>query len=172
MTETLTPPATTTADDNSPLARLFTIAFETDSQDADDQREDAKTAALDHAWNTYPDTLGQVLDEDDWAGKPAVLGAGLRPSAVAHLDGGLWLHHCTDGDTGPVLTLIAPCTCGRGYVDTALDGEEDLLQLLKELHGTGGRFPHHDTRPDCGPQGRITPWPGMTPHRASGEPSW
>ncbi|MGP3777078.1 hypothetical protein ACTWJ8_40220 (plasmid) [Streptomyces sp. SDT5-1] len=172
MTETLIPPTAKSADDTSPLARLFTIAFETDQQDADEQSEDAKTAALDHAWSFYPDTLGKVLDEDDWTGKPAVLGAGLPPSAVSHLDGGLWLHHCTDGDEGLAFTLIAPCTCGHGYVDTALNCEEDLLQLLKELHGTGGRFPHRDASPDCGSQRRITPWPGMVPSRAARELSW
>ncbi|MFD8726264.1 hypothetical protein ACFV2H_52300, partial [Streptomyces sp. NPDC059629] len=138
MTETLTPP-TVTASADSPLALLFDIAREIGVQGEDEQRDDAETAALDHVWNAYPDTLGKALDEDDWSGKAALAGAVLEPCAVAYLDGGLWLHHSSDGDQEQaVLTLIAPCTCQNGYVDTVLDGEADLLQVLTDLRATGG----------------------------------
>ncbi|MFF4787841.1 hypothetical protein ACFY3E_41815 [Streptomyces griseorubiginosus] len=108
--------------------------------------------------NAYPDTLAKALDADDWSGRPAHAGAKLQPCAVAYLDGGLWLHHVNDVDQEqPVLTLIAPCTCGDGYIDTVLDGERDLLQVLTELRATGGRFPHSGDG-DCGSQHRLRAW--------------
>jgi hypothetical protein len=163
MTETLTSP-TVAAGADSPLALLFDIALEIGVQGEDEQREDAETAALDHVWNAYPDTLGKALDDDDWSGKAALAGAGLEPSAVAYLDGGLWLHHSSDGDQErDVLTLIAPCTCGNGYVDTVLDGESDLLQVLNDLRATNGRFPHNNDRPDCDSQRRLRPWDDARP---------
>ncbi|WP_329438019.1 hypothetical protein [Streptomyces canus] len=126
MTETLTPP-TVAAGADSPLALLFDIALEIGVQGEDEQREDAKTAALDHIWSHYPDTLGKAVDDDDWTGRPAVPQAGLEPCAVAYLDGGWWLHHTVDGDQErDVFTLIAPCTCQNGCIDTVLDGERDL----------------------------------------------
>ncbi|MGY1503641.1 hypothetical protein ACW4TU_44995 (plasmid) [Streptomyces sp. QTS52] len=149
MTETLTPP-TIAAGADSPLALLFDIALQIGVQGEDEQRDDAETAALDHVWNAYPDTLGKALDDDGWSGHPAHEGAGLEPSAVAYLDGGLWLHHSSDGDQErDVLTLIAPCTCGNGYIDTVLDGEFDLLQVLNDLRATGGRFPHDSDGAGC-----------------------
>jgi len=155
MTETLTPPTVAVGAD-SPLARLFDIALEIGVQGEDEQRDNAETAALDHVWSHYPDTLGRALDDDAWSGRPAHAGAGLEPSAVAYLDGGLWLHHSSDGDQErDVLTLLAPCTCGRGYVDRVLDGEWDLLQILTDLRATGGRFPHDNDRPDCDSQRRL-----------------
>ncbi|WP_086800055.1 hypothetical protein [Streptomyces caniscabiei] len=158
MTETLTPP-TVAAGADSPLALLFDIALEIGVEGEDEQRDNAETAALDHVWNVYPDTLGKALDDDDWSGRPAVPGAVLEPCAVAYLDGGLWLHHSSDGDQEQdVLTLIAPCTCGNGYIDTVLDGERDLLQVLTELRATGGRFPHNSDRPDCNSQRRLRAW--------------
>jgi len=163
MTETLTPP-TVTAGADSPLALLFDIAREIGVQGEDEQRDNAETAALDHIWNAYPDTLGKVLDDDSWSGRPALAGAGLEPSAVAYLDGGLWLHHSSDGDRERnVLTLIAPCTCGNGYIDTVLDGESDLLQVLTELRATGGRFPHHGEDLDCDSQRRLRDWSDVRP---------
>lgn len=163
MTDTLTPP-TAVAGADSPLALLFDIALEIGMQGEDEQRDDAETAALDHVWSAYPDTLGKALGEDDWSGRPALAGAGLEPCAVAYLDGGLWLHHSSDGDQAQdVLTLIAPCTCGNGYVDTALDGEWDLLQVLNDLRATGGRFPHNSHRPDCHSQRRLRPWGDARP---------
>ncbi|WP_019074393.1 hypothetical protein [Streptomyces hokutonensis] len=163
MTETLTSPAVVVGAD-SPLAVLFDIALEIGTQGEDEQREDAKTAALHHVWSHYPDTLGKAVDEDDWTGWPALPEAGLEPCAVAYLDGGWWLHHTTDGDQErDVLTLIAPCTCGNGYVDTALDGEWDLLEVLNDLRATGGRFPHHSDRPDCGSRHRLGAWGDTRP---------
>lgn len=98
------------------------------------------------------------------ASKPALAGAGLEPCAVAYLDGSLWLHHSSDGDQEQgVLTLIAPCTCGNGYVDTALDGEQDLLQVLNDLRATGGRFPHDSGWPDCDSQRRLRAWGDARP---------
>jgi hypothetical protein len=151
MTETTTRLAAT----DSPLAFLLDIARQLDTISADDEREDAKTAALDHAWGHYPDTLGKALDEDDWTGYPALTGASLEPSAVAFLDGGLWLHF--DRDT-QLLTLIVPCTCGRGYVDTVLENEADLLELLKLLAPAGGRFQHDTAKPDCTSARRQQAW--------------
>lgn len=161
MTETLTPP---TAAADSPLALLFDIAREIGTVGEDEQRDNAETAALDHIWNAYPDTLGRALHAEDWSGQPALADAGLEPSAVAYLDGGLWLHHSSDGDREQnVLTLIAPCTCGRGYIDTVLDGESDLLQVLTELRATGGRFPHHSDDSDCDSQHRLRDWSDPRP---------
>ncbi|MEU0119061.1 hypothetical protein ABZ137_36640 [Streptomyces bobili] len=163
MTETLTPPTAAVGAD-SPLALLFDIALEIGTQGEDEQRDNAETAALDHVWNAYPDTLGKALDDDDWSGRPAVPGAVLEPCAVAYLDGGLWLHHTVDGDQEQdVLTLIAPCTCGNGYIDTVLDGERDLLQVLTDLRATGGRFPHNSDGPDCDSQRRLRPWGDTRP---------
>ncbi|CAL9673399.1 hypothetical protein [Streptomyces sp. enrichment culture] len=158
MTETLTPPTVTLSAD-SPLARLFDIAREIGVMGEDEQRDNAETAALDHIWNAYPDTLVKALYAEDWSGQPALAGAGLEPSAVAYLDGGLWLHHSSDGDKErDVLTLIAPCTCGNGYIDTVLDGESDLLQILTDLRATDGRFPHHGEDLDCDSQQRLRAW--------------
>jgi hypothetical protein len=142
------PGSTASVPADSPLAFLLNTARELDTMTADDEREDAKTAALDHAWGRYPDTLGQALDEDDWTGYPKLAENELEPSAVAFLDGGLWLHFDSDQE---LLTLIVPCTCGRGYIDTALDNEADLLDLLKLLHPTHGRFQHNTSSPDCTP---------------------
>ncbi|MFF0386863.1 hypothetical protein [Streptomyces sp. NPDC004286] len=157
MTDTLTPPLP-----GSPLAILFDAADEFGHVGEDDQREAAQTAALDHIWSCYPGTLGQALDEEDWHGLPAVPDAGLEMCAIACLDGGWWLHHSTGlddgtGDRGPLLTLIGPCTCGGGYVDTVLDGEDDLLVLLAELRGTGG-FRHRPEEPDCTSIQRVRAW--------------
>ncbi|MFJ3673706.1 hypothetical protein ACIPSE_45415 [Streptomyces sp. NPDC090106] len=155
MTDTVIPPAVGA---DSPLAHLFDMVREMSVQGEEEQREDAETAALDHIWCVYPDTLGRFVHEEDWTGKATVAGAGLEPCAVAYLDGGLWLHHCgSGGHEYRVLTLIAPCTCGNGYIDTVVGGETDLLQLLAELQPTGGRFPHSD-RADCGSQKRLRAW--------------
>ncbi|MGX1913600.1 hypothetical protein ACWIID_32875 [Streptomyces phaeochromogenes] len=160
MTETLTPAVAVGAD--SPLALLFDIALEIGTQGEDEQCEDAKTAALHHVWSAYPDTLGKAVDEDDWSGRPAV--PGVEPCAVAYLDGGWWLHHTVDGgQEHDVLTLIAPCTCGNGYVDTVLDGESDLLEVLNDLRPTGGRFPHNSDDPDCDSQRRLRGWSDARP---------
>ncbi|MEU1536006.1 hypothetical protein [Streptomyces fagopyri] len=75
-------------------------------------------------------------------------------SAVARLDGGLWLHHTLriTGRDGAqdVLTLVVPCTCGRGYIDMVLDSEGDLMEILAELRPTHGLSPHNDKVPlDC-----------------------
>ncbi|MGC0344209.1 hypothetical protein [Streptomyces sp. SLBN-8D4] len=69
MTETLTPPTITIGAD-SPLALLFDIASQIGVQGEDEQCEDAETAALDHVWNVYPDTLAKVVDADDWPAGP------------------------------------------------------------------------------------------------------
>jgi len=164
VTETLTPPAAVAAGADSPLAILFDIARAIGVPIEDEQREDAETAALHYVWNVYPDTLGKALDEDDWSGRPALAGVGLEPSAIAYLDGGWWLHHTTDVDQErDVLTLLAPCTCGRGYVDRVLDGEWDLLQILTDLRATGGRFPHDNDRPDCASLPRMRAWGDARP---------
>lgn len=161
MTDTL-PPPTVPAGADSPLALLFDIALEIGVEGEDEQRDTAETAALDHVWTAYPDTLGRALDADNWDGKPALAGAGLEPSAVAYLDGGLWLHH-SSGQEQDVLTLIAPCTCGNGYIDTVLDGESDLLQVLTDLRATGGRFPHNGDDLDCDSQHRLRAWSDTRP---------
>ncbi|WP_432190463.1 hypothetical protein [Streptomyces sp. Tue6028] len=92
-----------------------------------------------------------------WQGYPALREPGGRQweaSAVAWLDGGLWLHHslCITEREGTVdvLTLIAPCTCGRGYVDITLDSEHILMDILGDLRPTHGRFPHCEEPLDCG----------------------
>jgi hypothetical protein len=65
----------------------------------------------------------------------------------------MWLHHTlrsteNDGVTD-VLTLIAPCTCGRGYTDITLDFEDMLLGVLTELRPTHGQSVHHSALLDC-----------------------
>ncbi|MFJ4007734.1 hypothetical protein ACIPWL_30380 [Streptomyces sp. NPDC090023] len=161
MTETLI--ASVFGSPGSPLAILFDAADDLGHVGEDEQREAAQTAALDHIWSHYPDTLGKALDDEDWQGLPAVPDAGLEMSAVACLDGGgWWLHHSTGlddgtGDRGPLLTLIGPCTCGGGYVDTVLDGEDDLLVLLTELRAAGG-FRHRPEEADCTSIRRVRAW--------------
>ncbi|MET7457796.1 hypothetical protein ABZT03_39300 [Streptomyces sp. NPDC005574] len=49
------------------------------------------------------------------------------------------LHLSEEDATRDVLTLIVPCTCGRGYADITLDGEEMLWEILAELAGGKGR---------------------------------
>ncbi|MEV7254202.1 hypothetical protein [Streptomyces cyaneofuscatus] len=143
MTETLTPPTISPAAD-SPLALLFEIVATTARLTTDEERDVAETAAADHIYTAYPDTLGQAVDHDAWTGYPALRDPAVQPGAVAHLDGGLWLHHTitADADYRDVLTLLVPCTCGHGYVASLLEDENDLLELLEELRHTGGRAVH------------------------------
>ncbi|MEU9438390.1 hypothetical protein [Streptomyces sp. NPDC048252] len=150
-------PDTTTARPyapGSPLAFLLEVAADACGLDEGEQREDAETAAAHHTYAAYPQTLAQAVDVADWQGAAATDSGGHRvePSAVAWLDGGLWLHHTlriTEHDgAADVLTLIVPCTCGR-YTDITLDGEEMLLELLAELAPTHGRSVHDDTVGDC-----------------------
>ncbi|MFC8201710.1 hypothetical protein ACFUTV_40975 [Streptomyces sp. NPDC057298] len=155
MPDTLTSPARPYAAD-SPLAHLLDMAQALGAPDADEQREDAVTTAAHHVYTAYPDTLAAVVDALDWQGHPALrdTSAGsFEPSAVAWLDGGLWLHHTlrtTEADgASDVLTLIVPCTCGHGYTDIVLDTEDVLLELLAELRPTHGQSPHDDGAPDC-----------------------
>ncbi|MEV7076643.1 hypothetical protein [Streptomyces sp. NPDC093990] len=144
---------------DSPIALLFDIVRETTTESEDEQRENALLAAVNHAWHAYSDTLAQVLPEEAWTGQARLAGAGLNPCAVAYLGDGLWLHHSSPDDREEhTLTLIAPCTCGHGYVDALLSGESDLLELLAELRATQGRFPHNDKRPDCASQNRVRDW--------------
>ncbi|MGW5990987.1 hypothetical protein ACWFRT_29480 [Streptomyces anulatus] len=142
MTETLTTPAA-----GSPLALLFDIT--TGARQAarivqDEERDMAATAAADHVYTAYPNTLGRAVDHDAWTGFPALRGNGLQPSAAVYLDGGLWLHHTSPalGDFLDVLTLLVPCDCGHGYVPSLLEDEDDLLELLRELRSAGGRAVH------------------------------
>ncbi|MET8787981.1 hypothetical protein [Streptomyces sp. NPDC004589] len=148
MTETLVPLARAYGAD-SPLAQLLQMAQAADDVPTEaEQRDDAETTAAHHVYNEYTETLGMVIDAEDWRGYPAVRADGLRSweaSAVAWLDGGLWLHHTlhiSEDGARDVLTLIVPCTCGRGYVDIQVDTETDLLAILAELGPTGGRSVH------------------------------
>ncbi|MEU6631761.1 hypothetical protein ABZ905_26290 [Streptomyces parvus] len=145
MTKPLTSPASF-----SPLALLYDIAATahlTHRFVQDEERELAETAAADHIYTAYPDTLGQALDHEAWSGFPALRDNNVQPSAVAHLDGGLWLHHTITADTDhrDALTLLMPCICGHGYVPTLLEDERDLLELLRELRATGGAVHSDDT---------------------------
>lgn len=139
MTETLTGLLP-----DSPLASLFDIAAATTRISQEEDRDGAEAAAADHVYRAYADTLDRVLEHDAWTGYPALRDTAFEPSAVAYLDGGLWLHHTIthDADYHGVLTLIVPCACGRGYVDSQLEDENDLLEILEELRGTGGRSTH------------------------------
>ncbi|MGC4984680.1 hypothetical protein ACLQ18_29235 [Streptomyces sp. DT193] len=103
-----------------------------------------------------PYSLAQAVDAMAWQGYPVVRESGQRlwePAAVAWLDGGLWLHHtlCSAEDDGAsdVLTLVVPCTCGRGYTDITLDCEDLLMEVLAELRPTHGRSVHHAALLDC-----------------------
>ncbi|MGW1438674.1 hypothetical protein ACWD7M_25950 [Streptomyces griseus] len=142
MIETLTPPAA-----GSPLALLFGIT--TAEQQAarvvqDEERDMAATAAADHVYTAYPNTLGRAVDHDAWTGFPTLRDHGLQLSAVAYLDGGIWLYHTIPalGDFRDVLTLLVPCDCGHGYVPSLLENERDLLELLRELRLADGRAVH------------------------------
>ncbi|MGW6926531.1 hypothetical protein ACWGA9_35605 [Streptomyces sp. NPDC054950] len=151
------PDTTTTArpyGPDSPLAFLLEVAADAHGPEDSEQREDAETAAAHHIYAAYPQTLAQAVEAADWQGAAATDSGGRRvePSAVAWLDGGLWLHHTlriTERDgAADVLTLVTPCTCGR-YTGITLDGEEMLLELLAELAPTHGRSVHDDTVGDC-----------------------
>ncbi|MER5584802.1 hypothetical protein ABT090_24625 [Streptomyces asoensis] len=139
---------------DSPLAFLLEVAADACSPSDSEQREDAETVAAHHTYAVYPLTLAQAVEAADWQGHPATESGGRRvePSAVASLDGVLWLHHTLriteDDGTTDVLTLVVPCTCGR-YTNITLDGEERLLELLAELAPTHGRSVHDDTAGDC-----------------------
>ena len=150
MTDILESPVASALEDDSPLARLFAMVDAEPT--ADEQREDAQLAAAHCAYTRYGATIGLVLEDMDWTGQIPVKDNGLESSAIAWLEGGLWLHHTlniseADGATN-VLTLIVPCACGRGYVDFQLESEEDLMEILADLRRTGGRVAHqHDE--DC-----------------------
>ncbi|WP_331730811.1 hypothetical protein OG933_45195 (plasmid) [Streptomyces sp. NBC_00016] len=139
---------------DSPLAFLLEVAADAYGPDESEQREDAETAAAHHTYAAYPQTLAQAVEAAHWQGAAATDSGGRRvePSAVAWLDGGLWLHHTlriTEYDgAADLLTLVVPCTCGH-YTNITLDGEEMLLELLAELAPTHGRSMHDDTVGDC-----------------------
>ncbi|MER7841829.1 hypothetical protein ABTY98_39570 [Streptomyces sp. NPDC096040] len=156
---------------DSPLAVLLDIAADTAGPDDDEQREDAATAAAHHVYYAYAGTLAQVVDAVDWRGYPSVAADGgrrLEPAAVAWLDGGAWLHHTLriterEGATD-VLTLIVPCTCGRGYVDITLDTEDVMVEILTDLAPTQGRSPHlTDTPVDCASVQAVPPLRQLNP---------
>lgn len=140
---------------DSPLAYLLDLAASMSGPDEAEMREDAATTAAHHVYTAYPQSLGQAVDADDWQGYPVTTTGDdrrMEPSAVAWLDGGLWLHHTLriteqDGATD-LLTLIVPCTCGR-YTDVTLDSEETLLDLLADLAPTRGQSVHDDRHGDC-----------------------
>jgi len=146
VTDTLTTPAAPPYEADSPLAELFDIAQAVGVPTDDEQRDNAETAAAHHVWNQYADTFGRALNDDNWVGRPALKPNGLEPSAIIPLGGGLWLHHTLDiserDGARDVLTLLAPCNCGRGYLGYELDGEDDLLQILTDLRRTSGRVTH------------------------------
>ncbi|MFG2351999.1 hypothetical protein [Streptomyces phaeochromogenes] len=142
---------------DSPLAYLMDIAAEAvDAPSEDEERDGAETAAAQHVFRAYAYSFGQAVEGMDWHGYPAVREHGARrfeASAVACLGGGLWLHHTlriseADG-ASDVLTLIVPCTCGRGYTDITVDTEDVLMELLAELRPTHGLSLHDDRTPDC-----------------------
>ncbi|WP_329295536.1 hypothetical protein [Streptomyces sp. NBC_01455] len=142
---------------DSPIAYLLDLAEQAAGPTDREQRDDAETAAAHHTYTAYGSTLGQAVDAEAWQGYPAVYDNGARrweASAVAWLDGGLWLHHTLrisehDGATD-VLTLVVPCTCGRGYIDMVIDAEGDLMEILSELRPTAGLSPHNERHPsDC-----------------------
>lgn len=81
MTETLTPPAT-----GSPLAALFDIVAASARLTVEEEWDCAETAAADHVYAAYPDTLGRVVDHDAWTGYPAMRDHAVQPSAVANLE--------------------------------------------------------------------------------------
>ncbi|MFD8671293.1 hypothetical protein ACFV1U_38805 [Streptomyces microflavus] len=140
MTETLTPPVT-----GSPLAVLFEIVAASARLTLEEERDGAETAAADHVYAAYPDTLGRVVEHDAWTGYPALRDNSVQSSAVAHLGDGLWVHHtitAADADHHDALTLLVPCTCRYGYVPSLLLDVTDLLELLQELRPTGGRAVH------------------------------
>lgn len=142
---------------DSPLAVLLALATDSAGPDETEQREDAETAAAHHVYVAYAGTLASVVDACDWQGYPSVTvadGRRLEPAAVAWLDGGAWLHHTlritVDDGASDALTLVVPCTCGRGYVDILLDTEDALIEILTELAPTHGRSPHiTDAAVDC-----------------------
>ncbi|MER5362725.1 hypothetical protein [Streptomyces sp. NPDC002785] len=158
MTETLAPPVTGLAAD-SPLSILFNIVATTTRASRDEESDGAETAAADHVYRAYPDTLGTALEEFSWTGQPSLRDNGFEPSAVACMGGGLWLHHTVtdDADYRDVLTLLVPCTCERGYVGWQLEDENDLVEILTELRRTDGHTVHDgDTG---GPHCASTPLP-------------
>ncbi|MBQ0855735.1 hypothetical protein J8N05_47125 (plasmid) [Streptomyces sp. BH-SS-21] len=142
---------------DSPLAYLMEIAAAAvDEEPEDEQRDGAETGAAHHVYAAYAYSLAQAVDSAVWQGYPCVREHGARrfeASAVALLGGGLWLHHTlrvTEADGAhDVLTLIAPCTCGRGYADITIDTEDVLMEILAELKPTYGRSLHDDQAPDC-----------------------
>ncbi|WP_381805574.1 hypothetical protein [Streptomyces niveus] len=75
--------------DGSPLARLFAIVDEIDTDGEAEQRAAAELAAGHHLYTQYTDTLDRALDPDDWTGHTAVKNPRLGSSAVAWLHGGL-----------------------------------------------------------------------------------
>ena len=158
MTETLHAPDTPARSygARSPLAYLLDLAAQADDVISQEQCEDAETAAAHHLYSSYPYSLAQAVDATAWQGYPAVREPGQRlwgPAAVAWLDGGLWLHHTLrsteDDGANDVLTLVVPCTCGRGYTDITLDSEDLLMEILAELRPTHGRSVHHAALLDC-----------------------
>ncbi|WP_432190466.1 hypothetical protein [Streptomyces sp. Tue6028] len=174
MTAILEPTVASQLGEASPLVRLFALfdqntadeppedeyrkdeylegEFTEEEYPEEEQRIDAQMAAAHHAYNVYAGAIGRVLEDLDWAGHPSLKDNRLPASAVARLGDGLWLHHTLtiteDDGVLDVLTLVAPCSCGRGYLDIQLAGEGDLVQILTDLRCNGGRAVHQHAD-DC-----------------------
>ncbi|MFI6881137.1 hypothetical protein ACIBL6_47605 [Streptomyces sp. NPDC050400] len=134
---------TSTHEESSPLQQLMALAAEHTQQLHFEQCEAAETAAADHIYRRYPTTLQSLIDTHDWTGHPAVTANQLPPSASAFLGEGLWLVHRTfhDGQVDE-LRLLVPCSCGDGYDDVLLDGEQDLLDMVSLITQHHARMPH------------------------------
>ena len=101
-------------------------------------------AAREYANLRFPATLGLLLDGDeDWTGYPPTWHPcshfTARPAcAVAFLGSGAWLRFeswvaLPTFETATELTLLHPCSCGRGYRELDVTDEDELLNAIDDM---------------------------------------
>ncbi|MFD8034676.1 hypothetical protein ACFV3F_39280 [Streptomyces sp. NPDC059717] len=98
--------------------------------------------AIDQTYCTFPDALARVVQDDDWAGYPALYIDGIdhewaiAPYAVTYLDEGIWLHHTLVSQPGFLpdgrWALIVPCVCGN-YREVAVSDDYLLARELQHI---------------------------------------
>jgi hypothetical protein len=145
---------TTTTVNGSPLRALRTLAAthldKLDQQrraaeqlrrDADaarrrDQIATSRSDAIDYLATHLPETLGEVLRDDQWTGYPALPAQGTN-TAVAPLGDGIWVlyHYAVTNDTVHVgIHLVVPCPCGS-YIEILCDDDQALAIAMTGIDG-------------------------------------
>ena len=92
-----------------------------------DQIATSRSDAIDYLATHLPETLGEVLRDDQWTGYPALPAQGTN-TAVAPLGDGIWVlyHYAVTNYTVDVgIHLVVPCPCDS-YIEILCDDDQAL----------------------------------------------